>query len=127
MSGNPQISAKPVRKHLAVVNLYAHAHVEQAENPVHNLHKFKFIELRGGADDVCIALIKLAVAPFLRTVGTPHWLNLEPLEREGEFILVLDHKTRERHSKVVTQPLLTHTVSERAAVVERPFLRVVGG
>ena len=73
---------------------------------IDDLQKVNLVEQRVGADDVGIALIKLAVSTFLRAVGTPHRLYLESLEGELQFAAVLHHKASEWHGEVVAKPLL---------------------
>ena len=91
---------------LAVVDLQEHTHVQLGEHPVHDLDEFQFIDLGRGADDIHVALVELAVAALLGTVGPPDRLDLETLEREGYLVLVLDHEPGEGNREVVPQALL---------------------
>ena len=93
------------RQNFAVVDFYQHAHVQQGEHPVHHLHQFQFVHLRAAADDIHIALIELAVASFLRTVGPPDRLDLETLEREGYLAAMLHHIPGERNGQVIAKSL----------------------
>ena len=86
----------------------AHTHAQFAENGVHHLHQLQFIDLGAGADDIYVALVKLAVAALLGTVGPPDGLDLETLEREGDIVLVLHHIAGERHGEVITKAFLAN-------------------
>ena len=85
--------------------------------PVDNLDQFKLIQLGSTADDIHIALVELTVASLLRTVGAPYRLNLVTLEREGDFILVLNDIAGERNSEVIPQALLADLHGQSLAVV----------
>ena len=95
-------------KHLAVVDFQQNPHIELFEHLVHYLHQFQFTQLATAAYGIHIALVELAITPFLRTVRTPHRLNLETLERERKLILMLNHISCKRDGKVIPQPLFAH-------------------
>ena len=59
-----------------------------------------------GADDVRIALIKLAEATFLRVVRTPDRLHLVALKGHRQLSGVLDHVAREGHRQIIAQRLV---------------------
>ena len=82
---------------LPVVDLDDDVDAEFLEDFGGDLHQFGLVEQGVGADDVGVALVELAVAAFLGTVGAPHGLHLVPLEREGDLALVLDHIAGEWH------------------------------
>ena len=67
-------------KNLAVVNLDAHTDAEAVEYLIDNLHQLHLVEQRVAAYHVSIALVELAVATLLRTVGAPHGLDLKAAE-----------------------------------------------
>ena len=64
----------------AVVNLDDHGDSKRLENLIGNLHQFGFVEQAGAANDIHIALIELAIAALLGSVGTPYRLHLVTLE-----------------------------------------------
>ena len=103
---------------LAVVDLDAHADTQKGEHAVHHLHQLELVDLRGGADHVHVALVELAVAALLRPVRPPDGLDLVPLEREGNLVLVLDHVAGERDGQVVPQALLGRQLGLLAAVLD---------
>lgn len=100
-------------QNLAVVYLQRYVNSERPENPFHDLYEFHFAQQRSGADDIHVALVKLPVAAFLRTVGPPDRLYLVAFEREGDFALVLHHITGKRHRQVVTQSLFANSGAVR--------------
>ena len=55
------------------------------------------------ADHVDVGLHELAEAAFLRTLATPHLLNLPALERERQRTRVLDHIPAQRHGQIEMQ------------------------
>ena len=91
---------------LPVVDLDAHAHAHAAEDIVHDLDQFEFIQQRLASDHIDVTLVKLAVTALLRPVGPPYGLDLVAFEGEENLVLVLDHETGERHGQVVTEPFL---------------------
>ena len=95
-------------EHLAVVYLDAYIHIEESKHSVDDLNELELIELRCRSDHIHITLIELSVASLLRTVRTPYRLDLEPLERECDVVLVLNHETGERHCEVVAEAFLAH-------------------
>ena len=96
----------------AVVDLDGDANTEAGEDFVDNLHEFDLIEERIGADNVGIALVELAIAAFLRTIGAPNGLDLVALEGKGEFFAVLHNETGEGDGEVVTQSFLAELGGE---------------
>ena len=90
---------------LAVVDFEKHPYIQGGEYLFHHLDKLQFAKLAAGADDIRIALVKLAVAAFLGTVGTPDGLDLETLEGETQLAAVLDDKTGEGDREVVAKSL----------------------
>ena len=103
-------------EHLAVVDLQGDADAELAEDRVHDLHQFQFVQLGAGSDHVDVALVEFAVAALLRAVCAPHGLDLEALEREGNLVLVLHHVAGEGNGEVVTQALFRSLGGLLAAV-----------
>ena len=93
-------------KYLAVVDMQANADAEAAIHFFHNLYELPFASERLGTNHVHITLVELTIASFLRTVCTPHGLNLKTLEGKLYLLAVLHHVARKGDSKVVTQPLL---------------------
>ena len=111
---------------LAVVHLQCHADAERLEYTLHDLHKLHLTQERLRADDIDIALVELAIATLLRTVGTPYGLHLVTLEGECNLVLVLHNVAGKRHREVVAQTLLrdlrglTHLlIREVSSVVAR--------
>ena len=96
----------------------------RAKTPLDDLHQLDLAQQRARADDVDVALVELAVAPLLRTVGAPHRLHLVTLEGEGDFTLVLNHVAGERDRQVVAQALLAN-LREAAQVALAEPRRVV--
>ena len=96
----------------AVVDLDGDANTEAGEDFVDNLHEFDLIEERIGADNVGIALVELAIAAFLRAIGTPNRLDLVALEGEGELFAVLHDETGEGHGEIVAKSLLAELGGE---------------
>ena len=94
-------------QNLAVVDFDANSHTELREDGIDNLHQFDLIQQGIGTNDIGIALVELAVTTFLRTVGTPHRLDLITLERHLQFLTMLYDVTCERHGQVVAKTLLT--------------------
>ena len=99
-------------ENFAVVDLDGDTNAEAGEDFVDNLHEFDLIEERIGTDDVGIALVELAIAAFLRTIGAPNGLDLVALEGEGEFFAVLHDKTGEGHGEIVAKSLLAELGGE---------------
>ena len=100
---------------LAVVDLDSHADAHVSEYLVDYLHHLQFVEQGVGAHYVHIALVELAVAAFLGTIGPPYRLDLVPLEGECQLVAVLDHEPRERHRQVIAQPFLADFQGQRVA------------
>ena len=94
-------------KDLAVVDLYQHVHVQEGKDLVDYLHEFQLVDLGLAPDHIHVALVEFTVAALLRTIGPPHGLYLESLERERYVILVLDHEAGERHGQVISEAFLT--------------------
>ena len=71
----------------------------------HDQRQFHFIVVGqvAGADHVDVGLHELAEAAFLRTLATPHLLNLPALERERQRTRVLDHIPAQRHGQIEMQ------------------------
>ena len=112
------------RENLAVVDFDADADAEAREHLVDDLHQFHLIEQRVRAYYIGVALIKLAVAPFLRAVGTPNGLDLIALEGHLQFLAVLHHVAGEGHGEVVAQAFLAEARGEGRRAL---FGVVVGG
>ena len=93
------------------------------EHLVYDLHQLHFIEQAVGANHVGITLIELSVSTFLRTVGTPHGLNLIALKRHLQFLAVLHHETSKRHCQIVAKSFLTELSSQVSNVVFLQFSR----
>ena len=55
------------------------------------------------ADDVDVALVELAEAPFLRALAAVHALDLVAAERKRQLVLVLGHITGQGHGQVKAQ------------------------
>ena len=77
---------------------------------LHNLDQFDLGKQTVCSHHIHVALVELAVAAFLRTIGTPHRLNLIALEGELYRIPVLHHVARKRNGQVVTQTFLRRFV-----------------
>ncbi len=88
--------------------------LEACKHLVDELEQLNLVDERVGAYNVGVTLVKFAVTAFLRSVGTPHGLNLESLERELKFVTVLDNVTRKWNREVVTQSLFTQLRCELA-------------
>ena len=99
-----------------------HANAEPLEHGVNNLHEFHLVEQRVGANHVGVALIELAVASFLRTVGAPHRLNLVAFERQLEFVAVHHHIACEGYGEVVAESFFAEPCLEIERVAAHEFL-----
>ena len=93
-------------KDLTVIDLDADTHTKLGKDCIYNLHQLNLVEKRIRTNHVGIALIELAIATLLWTVGTPYWLNLIALERHLQLITMLHHVACERHGKIVAKTLL---------------------
>ena len=93
------------RQNLSVVYLDADPDAETVEHSIHNLHQFHLVNQAVRTHHIGIALIKLAITALLRTVCTPHGLNLITAERKGQLITVLHHIARKGDCKVIAQTL----------------------
>src|SRR6056297_2606729 len=92
------------RKYFSVVDFDGGTFQSQiGKDSILQLDKFQFLKQRIGTHNIGITLIKLTETSFLRTVGTPHRLNLISLERKIYLVLVHYHITGKGHSKVVTE------------------------
>jgi hypothetical protein len=80
---------------------------ELGEYRVHNLDELHLVKERVRSHYVSITLIELTVSALLRTVCTPHGLNLEATERQLYLLSMLYDIACERHGKVKTESLLT--------------------
>src|SRR5258706_6374950 len=70
-------------KDIAVIELDGIVrYIQFRKNFPDHQNDLRFTDQRTGADHIGIALIKFAVAPFLRPVGTPYRLDLVTLERK---------------------------------------------
>ena len=98
---------------LAVVQLQAYADTQAAVHLLHNLYQLQFAHQAVRSYHVHVALVELAVAPFLRTVGTPYRLDLVAAERKTDVVAVLRHEPRKRHGQVVPQTFLAHFACQR--------------
>ena len=78
------------------------------------MHQFHLGQQRVCAHYVGIALVELAIASLLRTVGSPYGLYLITAEGHGQFLAVLHHVAREGHSQVVAEALLAEACSQVA-------------
>ena len=90
-------------------------YTEAVEDGIDNLQELNLIEERVAAHHICVALIELAVAPFLWTVGTPYGLQLVALEGHLQFVAMLYDVACERHGEVVAQAFLAELCSEVAS------------
>ena len=95
-------------QNLAVVEFEHDIYAQPAEHLLYNLYEFDLAQQRTAADDIHVALVKLPVTSFLRSVGTPYGLHLIAFERKHYFALMLNHVTGERHRKVVAQSLFAY-------------------
>ena len=66
---SPENEVSPILVEFELEDVQAHADTQSAVHFLHNLHQFHFAHQRVGPDYVHVALIKFAVATFLRTVG----------------------------------------------------------
>src|SRR5262245_48467543 len=66
-------------------------------------HQFGFNNHRARAQHIDVALIKLAQASTGESIGAPYRLNLIPLEKLWQLILVLCDDARQRDRQVVAQ------------------------
>ena len=110
-----------------VVDEQPHADVQAAVDFINHLDEFRFVQEGVAAHDVHVALVKFAVASFLRPVGAPHGLYLVAFEGEREFALVLHDKPREGHGQVIAQAFLRNAVGQADAVAFREFVVRDGG
>ena len=101
---------------LAVVHLQRDPDAEFFEHGRHDFDQLDFVEQAAAADDIDVALEKLAVASLLRPVGAPYRLDLVAPERERDFVLVLYDVAGERYGEVVTQSFFAHFHRQRVAV-----------
>ena len=83
LSGAPISSAIPAST-LRLLSLIVTVYVEAGKHLVDELEQFNLVDERVGSYNVGVTLVKFAVTAFLRSVGTPHGLNLETLEGETE-------------------------------------------
>ena len=90
-------------QNFSVVKFHLYINPEPGENGVNHLYQFNFVEQGITAYHIHIALVKLPVAAFLWSVGTPNRLHLVSFKREGDFIAVLHYKAGKRYREVVTQ------------------------
>ena len=104
-------------KNLAVIDFDSHTYAKAVEHLVYDLHQLYFVEQAVGANHVGITLIELSVSTFLRTVGTPHGLNLIALKRHLQFLPVLHHEASKRHCQIVAKSFLTELSSQVSDVV----------
>ena len=88
-------------KDFAVVDVYGDAYAEIGKDTTGHLHEVNLAEQRVGAYDVGIALVELAVASPLRTVGTPYGLHLIATEGQGELVAVHNDIAGEGDGEVV--------------------------
>ena len=109
-------------ENLAVVYLQAHTDAKTCEHGVHNLHQFHLVQQRVTAHHIGIALIELAIAALLRTVGTPYGLYLIATERHLQLLAVLNHIACKGHGEVVAQALLGQLRGKAAQSVVCPLL-----
>ena len=92
-------------ENLAVVYLDANADSETTEHLINDLHQFHLAEQRVASHHIGITLIELAIASFLRTVGSPNGLNLITTERQSQFLTMLNDITGEGNSQIVSETL----------------------
>ena len=83
-----------------------------------DLNQLQFADQAVTADHIHVALVELAIAAFLRTVGTPYRLDLETLERETDFFAVLHYVPCERNGQVISQTFLRRQRRFLAAVLD---------
>ena len=83
-----------------------HADAQGAEDGVNHLHEVNLTKQGVGTDDVGIALVELAIASALGTVGAPDGLHLETLEGESYLVAVHDDIAGKGHGEVIAKPLL---------------------
>ncbi len=88
-------------ENLTVVHLQRDADAQLSKYPCHDLHQLYLIEQRTRADDIDIALVELAIAPLLWTVGTPYGLYLIALKGQYNLALVLYYVASKGHGQVV--------------------------
>ena len=62
-------------------------------------------------------MVELSITAFLRTVGAPYRLDLEPLERKGDLVLVLNYETRKWNCKVIAETFFADFERQCLAVV----------
>ena len=107
------------RQYLAVVYTHRNRYSQTGKNFVVQLYQLHFLPERLRAYHIGIALVKLAETTFLRTVGTPYGLHLEPLERKCYLTLMLYHIACKRHREVITQGLFAYVACQVQAVALR--------
>ena len=101
------------RENLPVVDFDGYPDTKTGEHRIHNLHQFHLIEQRIAAHDVGITLIELTVTAFLRTISSPHRLNLITFERQLQLVAMHDDKTGKWHGEVVTEAFFAHPCGQR--------------
>ena len=109
-------------ENLAVVNLNLYADAEAREYLVNNLHQFHLVHQRITTHHICIALIELTIAAFLRAVSTPYGLNLITFEGQLQFLSVHHHITGKRHCQVIAQAFLAHLRCQVQGITLQQFL-----
>ncbi len=96
-------------QNLTVVQLDGYADAQARKYLVDKLQQLDLAQQRVGTHHVGVALVELAVAAFLRAVGTPYRLYLTALERHGQLGAVHHHEACKGYGQVVTQALLGHS------------------
>ena len=103
-------------QYFTVIYLECYSNAEPLENFGDDLDQIDLAEQAAAADHVDVALIELAVSPFLRPVGPPNGLDLVTLEREGYFSLMLYDIAGQRDGQVIPQPLFAQPCREGVRV-----------